>query len=157
MVNETAEPDQLANGTTEPETDEEPERKPSLLSSFDRDDTKLLIVTIGGTLIANVMTVLVVGLALILAKDYGLGPVETFGPERAQLIQLHAEYVRILETLSAGFVCAGMCAVLVIRLMRRMKARRPRTTRFIVASTVAIGLGCTLMLLLWLGLASGVS
>jgi hypothetical protein len=53
-------PDDTEHGDKEPE--------PSFLASFNRADAKLFLVTFAGTVAANVITVMVVAVAVILAR-----------------------------------------------------------------------------------------
>lgn len=52
----------------------EKERQESLWASFNRADMRLLIVTFAGTVAANVVTVMVVAIAIIVARSQINGP-----------------------------------------------------------------------------------
>ena len=95
---------------TEPDpwTDPEPWSEPEKFfwASFNRADMKLFLLTFGGTLTANVLTVLVVGVALIVAQAGTPGRVQAF---------TRADTWLVIGGLVAGVVGAGLIVLGLVR------------------------------------------
>jgi hypothetical protein len=117
-------------------------RQESIWASFTRDDMKLLLITFAGTVAANVVTVMVVALAVIAAR-----------PTKG--LRLTVSIVLIFVTyVVVGILCAAISAIAT----RRMRARgvTSRVIRVMIAGVVAMGLFALVYLLVLLGLAAGV-
>jgi hypothetical protein len=76
------------------------ERQESLWASFTRDDMKLFLVTFAGTVAANIVTVMVVAVAVIFARHPG-GPIRGHERPSSQLAPLWLWWF-VLGTIGAG-------------------------------------------------------
>lgn len=122
----------------------EEDSEKSFLASFTRADAKLLLITFAGTVAANVVTVMVVAFAVILARSSTTTPRPTEG---AVLIDLAA--------VAAGVMTLGV-GVSFMR-QRRVGAAYSRViTLIIVVLVVAECLISAVFLLVLLGDAVGV-
>lgn len=129
--------------TTKPDDTDE-EWQPPLLGNFSQADLKLLLITFGGTVAANVVTVMVVALAVILSRPRVVG------------VPLNVNAV------VAFLVCAvsglGFLPFLILyfRDKRAKGMISPREDVLIVVLLMLMGLLGTLALLTLLGWAVGV-
>jgi hypothetical protein len=123
--------------TTADDSQEEPaeERERSFLASFSQADLKLFVVTFAGTVAANVVTVIIVAVALLLARP----PAGVRPTPAAVLIDLYAVVI--------GLMTVGIA----IRHMRG--GRRDLVLLFLVTIT---GLGGLIFAMILLGYAVGV-
>jgi hypothetical protein len=130
MTDETA--------ATEDQAEAEAERKKeSLWDSFTRTDLKLLIVTFAGTLAANIVTVIVVAVAVVIARWNLAG----------QRLSIRV----VIGNLVAAVVFMG-CEIIIIRRMRRTGQKDILLVTLVAAS----GLFILLFVLVLIGYASGV-
>ena len=132
--------------TTADDTHDEPaeERQPSLLASFSRADLRLLLVTFAGTVAANVVTVMVVAIAIILARPRVVGAPPTVNVVLAFLVSAVS---------ALGFL---PFLILYFRDKRAKGKISPREDVLIVVLLMLMGLLGTLALLTLLGWAVGV-
>jgi hypothetical protein len=130
MTDETAATEDQAEAEAEP-------KKESLWDSFTRTDLKLLIVTFAGTLAANIVTVIVVAVAVVIARWNLAG----------QRLSIRV----VIGNLVAAVVFMG-CEIIIIRRMRRTGQKDILLVTLVAAS----GLFILLFVLVLIGYASGV-
>lgn len=120
---------------------EEPtgERQPSFLASFSQADLRLLLITFAGTVAANVVTVMVVAVALIAAR-----------PKNSERPTVASVLILALFGLIGVFIVARGAPDF------RRKRARGTTTVTLRVLTVVMGLMTLEILLVLLGYAVGV-
>jgi hypothetical protein len=126
----------------------EKEREPSFVASFTAADWRLLVMTFTGTLAANVVTVVVVALAVIVAR-YMLST-EANGPH---------PNVPLYLGLSALCCVVNVPLIIVAVVIARKTpdGRRQAIARRLMIASAAVGSPITLLLMLiLLGAATGV-
>jgi hypothetical protein len=126
------------------------DKKESLIN-WTQDDTKLVVITVGATVVANVVTVIVVALAIIVARSTHLTPGATDG-----------DWAYFWATGTAPFITLFLIAGLYRSMKRREAVKLGNFADKIIASTIAIiGIFCLFMAMMYVlslvGLASGLS
>jgi hypothetical protein len=109
-----------------------------LLGRFTQADRRLLVITIAGTVLANLATVLVVGVALVMARQQkeagGLG-----------------------ASGWAGLFVIPACLIGAVSPWRRQTAKIPSAAWLLRGMVIAAGFAATIYLLVLVGLASGLA
>jgi hypothetical protein len=122
--------------TTPDDTHEEPaeEPKPSLLDSFSQADLKLFLITFAGTVAANVVALMFVGLAVLLVRVVGTpsGPVE------------------VVMVVLVLFMCVGIATLLMV-----WRKEAPES-QFLLWSAGVLSMFALVWVLTLLGWATGV-
>lgn len=121
-----------------------PALSPAIITSA---DVKLLVITFAGTVAANIVTVLLVGVAIILARSARSGPP-----------------VPALDWVQLGFLPLVALMFAVLYLSRWVHARKTGTKVFgdgfpafiMVPILILFFIGAAIALLIWVGLASGI-
>ncbi len=127
---------------TADDSQEEDGREAEPSSFFSRDDVKLLVITFAGTVAANVVTVIVVAIAIILARP-GFA-----GPHTPRMVLLNIGYA----VLGVPIVWGGL-----MTWRRKRPTPDPLVYRGLsLALIVAMGLMTLLWVLVLLGYAVGV-
>jgi ABC-type Fe3+ transport system permease subunit len=126
-----------------------PEAKPEPLWAFNRDDTKLLVVTLLGTLAANMLTLAAVAIAILLASAL-TRPSERF--HYPGKVDATASSLAIVVTVA---IVGAILAVVTARAAKRVRRRTSRR-RVLVGLAVAFGAVSLIFVLALLGLFAGV-
>lgn len=134
MVSDTAEPEDPPEDASTKEPAPRPLHGASLNS-----DIRMLIVTVAGTLIANIVTTMTVAIAIVVARSPGLG-------------------LDIPDTILFTLLLVG--AMIAIVMLGWLYPHRPPPVRFfrptIIFMAVFTGLFATVMVLTLLGTAAGI-
>jgi hypothetical protein len=134
MVSDTAEPEDRPEDASTKEPAPRPLRWESLNS-----DIRMLIVTVAGTLIANIVTTMTVAIAIVVARSPGLG-------------------LDVPDTILFTLLLVG--AMIAIVMLGWLYRHRPPPVRFfrptIIFMAVFTGLFATVMVLTLLGTAAGI-
>jgi hypothetical protein len=117
----------------------------SFFPAASTDDIKLLVITFVGTVAANLITVLIVGLAVIIAREH------IFNTNHANGVGIAALIFMTFSTI--------ILPVLWLSGLRRMRHRTdtpgPIVKMVMVSSVVMTGIAI-LLILTWVGIASGI-
>lgn len=121
--------------------DREPtSHKKPVFPSFSQDDIKLLMITFAGTVAANIVTVLFVGLAIVAAHS-------------ADITHLSLISILVLPVVTIG----GIMVPIVVRTsLRRLRDSDKLLKKIVIGLTIFLT-GCTIyFLLVWVGIAAGI-